>query len=291
MCPNTNTATQITRNIDESVASLLGTDAGMIAHRMRYWLYKNGKKGQNIRDGRVWTYDSLEVLNQAVAPWLKPSAFYRVIRKMELHGVLIRGNYNQTKFLKTTWYSLNDPQFELKPAREKPKTEQPSEKENRAVTPVAVDFSHPENRFSENEKCLHIKEPDERTLVSEVATLSRDDLLTNVSEKHRQLHEIFTTTELEEHAENYLDFCKDKRPSRSGFIRKLEAKHRQSLITLANRQAAADLAEAKLVKQRALQALTELTTDRIDHINMDIFRELYGKASSNDPYGDHYPEG
>ena len=168
---------KITRNIDEGVAAMLGTDAGMIAHRMRHFLRKNGKKGHNIRDGRVWTYDTLETLNQNIAPWLKPSAFYRVIRKMELHGVLIRDNYNQTRFLKTTWYSINSPEFET----EKPKTEPPPKKEECSAAPAVVDFPHSENRFSENEKCLHIKEPHKRSLVRETVRLSPDELTSQFS--------------------------------------------------------------------------------------------------------------
>ena len=85
-------------------------DLAAIVSNLRFWLRKNLANETNIHDGRVWTYNSLDAWAK-LFPWLSVSQVKRLLAKLEKGGFLIKGNYSKNALNKTTWYSLDEPDF------------------------------------------------------------------------------------------------------------------------------------------------------------------------------------
>ncbi|GET11643.1 hypothetical protein SN811_01430 [Ligilactobacillus agilis] len=89
--------------IQPTLAKLLGSlDEAVILQQIHYWL----EKKTNIKDGRSWVYNSMTDW-QKQFPWLSLKTVKRKFKSLEDKGLLITANYNQYKFDRTKWYSID----------------------------------------------------------------------------------------------------------------------------------------------------------------------------------------
>ena len=89
--------------IQPTLAKLLGSlDEAVILQQIHYWL----EKKTNIKDGRSWVYNSMTDW-QKQFPWLSLKTVKRRFKSLEDKGLLITANYNQYKFDRTKWYSID----------------------------------------------------------------------------------------------------------------------------------------------------------------------------------------
>ena len=61
----------------------------------------------NERDGRVWTYHSLDDLRATYFPWWSRATIARTIKALEERGLILIGNFNRAGFDRTQWFALN----------------------------------------------------------------------------------------------------------------------------------------------------------------------------------------
>ena len=88
--------------IAPSLAGLVGLNESIILQQLHYWLGKNPKK----IDGLDWIYNTYDDW-QKQFPFWSISTIRRTITTLETMGIILTGNYNQRKFDKTKWYSLD----------------------------------------------------------------------------------------------------------------------------------------------------------------------------------------
>jgi DnaD/phage-associated family protein len=88
--------------IAPSLAELVGLNESIILQQLHYWLNKNPKE----IDGRKWIYNTYDDWKKQFPFW-SISTIRRIITTLENLGIILTGNYNQRKFDKTKWYSLD----------------------------------------------------------------------------------------------------------------------------------------------------------------------------------------
>lgn len=88
--------------ISPSLAQLVGLNESIILQQLHYWLGKNPKE----MDGRKWIYNTYDDWKEQFPFW-SISTIRRVITTLENAGIIINANYNQRKFDKTKWYSID----------------------------------------------------------------------------------------------------------------------------------------------------------------------------------------
>lgn len=93
------------------IASVYGIEEAIIIHNLYFWIKKNVANGNNFHDGRYWTYNSSKAFS-ILFPYMTESKIYRVLKSLEEKGLIVKGNYNDTKYDRTTWYSLSDKALE-----------------------------------------------------------------------------------------------------------------------------------------------------------------------------------
>lgn len=89
-----------------------GVESATILYNFRFWLAKNLANGRHIHSGRVWTYNSTAALAE-LFPYLSKDQIRRRIEKLEADGVLIAGNFNESTYNRTKWYSVDEEEFRV----------------------------------------------------------------------------------------------------------------------------------------------------------------------------------
>jgi len=90
-------------NVD--IAVKYGIEEAIILENMYFWLEKNKANKKHLIDGHIWTYNSQEALT-ILFPYMNRSKIQRVMVKLEKEELILRANYNEKKYDKTTWYTL-----------------------------------------------------------------------------------------------------------------------------------------------------------------------------------------
>ena len=85
-----------------SLAVKTSLNEAIILQQIHYWI----EKSDHFYDGRRWVYNSLD--NWCLQfPFFSKSTIDRAMKSLCDRGLLIKGNYNKSKFDKTNWYSID----------------------------------------------------------------------------------------------------------------------------------------------------------------------------------------
>jgi len=88
-------------------AAQYGLNEAILINNFEFWILKNiGNKRHNY-DGRTWTYNSVSAF-EFVFPYLSHKQIRRSIDRLVSDGVLLRGNYNQNTYDRTSWFAFTD---------------------------------------------------------------------------------------------------------------------------------------------------------------------------------------
>lgn len=92
---------------DVDIAKEYGIEIAILLENMNFWLEKNRANNTNFFDGRYWTYNSIKGFEKLFPYWSKDK-IYRILKKAEDLGLIIKGNYNKMTYDRTTWYAFSE---------------------------------------------------------------------------------------------------------------------------------------------------------------------------------------
>ena len=100
-------------NVTEQLWIDYDLDIAVFLDTIAYWLKTNAsnKQPRNFREGRYWTYNTLDALHTMFPGWSRDT-IRGIIRKCVKNGLLIVGNFNKKKYDRTCWYTLTDKALE-----------------------------------------------------------------------------------------------------------------------------------------------------------------------------------
>lgn len=82
-------------------------DISIIVKNFDYWLSKNIANDKHNYEGRTWTYNSSKAFEK-LFPWLSSQKIARLLRKMEDLGIIEVGNFNDSPYDRTKWFTFTD---------------------------------------------------------------------------------------------------------------------------------------------------------------------------------------
>lgn len=94
-------------SFDVEMAKKLGVNEAIMLQNIVFWLKKNKANRKNFFDGRYWTYNSYKAFVELFPFWSEPQ-IKRIIQSLAEQGVIVKGNYNESPYDRTNWYSLTD---------------------------------------------------------------------------------------------------------------------------------------------------------------------------------------
>jgi len=100
----------MTHSFEIDDAKKYGVLAATILYNIRFWLTKNLANKKNIYEGRVWTYNSVRAFSELFS-YATPKQIRKALDDLKSYNVLLTGNFNQNRYDRTLWYSLNEESF------------------------------------------------------------------------------------------------------------------------------------------------------------------------------------
>jgi hypothetical protein len=88
-------------------ATLYGVYESVLLQHLRGWVKHNKIHDKNIREGKAWTYSSLEQMSKSL-PFFSVSQIRTIIEKLKKAGILLVGSFNKTAYDRTHWYTINE---------------------------------------------------------------------------------------------------------------------------------------------------------------------------------------
>lgn len=92
--------------VNRDIAKVLGLNETIVLQQINYWLEVNRKKEHNFRDGKYWTYNTIEEWREEFPFWSKETV-KRIFKKLREMKLLLIGNYNTMKMDRTLWYTID----------------------------------------------------------------------------------------------------------------------------------------------------------------------------------------
>lgn len=89
------------------IAKTFGVDIAIFLDHMAFWITKNMANNHNFHDGAYWTRNTMEAYT-ILFPYWTTMKVRKVLRNCEKFGLINKGNYNETKYDRTGWYSLTE---------------------------------------------------------------------------------------------------------------------------------------------------------------------------------------
>lgn len=87
------------------VAQKTSIESAIIYYNLCYWISKNEANKTNFFDGNYWTYNSVEAFLK-LFPYMTKHKINKSLKELEDAGMIITGNYNQSTYDRTKWYSI-----------------------------------------------------------------------------------------------------------------------------------------------------------------------------------------
>ena len=93
-----------------AIASITGNgDEAAFVHHIWYWVVWNRAREKNLRDGKYWTYSSVQdFCKEDLFDYLTPRQIERIIRNCVAKGLIETACYNEDGRDQTKWYTVTD---------------------------------------------------------------------------------------------------------------------------------------------------------------------------------------
>lgn len=92
-------------SFDINFAKRYGLTEAIMIKNFQFWIAKNKANEVHQYDGRTWTYNSVKAFEE-LFPYLKPSQVRRCLESLIEQGILIKGDYNKNRYVRTSWYAF-----------------------------------------------------------------------------------------------------------------------------------------------------------------------------------------
>jgi hypothetical protein len=90
--------------IDRDLAAEIGLNESILLLQIEYLI----SISSNERDGRLWTYQTLDNLRETYFPWWSVTTLHRIVKSLTEKGLIVVGNFNKLGYDRTQWFALNE---------------------------------------------------------------------------------------------------------------------------------------------------------------------------------------
>lgn len=94
-------------SFDTEVAKKYGVEIAIMFEMFCFWISKNEANNMNYHDGKYWTYNSQKGMEN-LFPYFGESRTRRTLEKMLNLDILVKGNYNENPYNRTSWYAFGE---------------------------------------------------------------------------------------------------------------------------------------------------------------------------------------
>lgn len=93
------------------IAEKLGVTEAILLHNIQFWVEKSKANNKHFYKDRFWTYNSAKAFAE-LFPYLSEQQISRALKRLTDEGWLMKDNFNNNPFDRTSWYSLSDKYYD-----------------------------------------------------------------------------------------------------------------------------------------------------------------------------------
>lgn len=101
-------------SFDTEHAKVYGMPSAVIIANFQWWINRNKANGENCREGRTWTYNSVKALG-LIFDYLSADQIRRAIDRLVDAEVLLKDFFSDRASDRTAWYAFKDESIWLSP--------------------------------------------------------------------------------------------------------------------------------------------------------------------------------
>ncbi len=90
--------------IERDLAEEIGLNESIVLLQLEYLIGVSNHE----RDGRLWTYHTLQDLHTIYFPWWSVMTISRIVKALAEKELIVIGNYNKLGYDRTQWFALNE---------------------------------------------------------------------------------------------------------------------------------------------------------------------------------------
>lgn len=94
-------------SLNVEVADMCGVNAAILFTEIANEVELSKKCNKNFHDGRYWTFNNMKSFSEWFS-FLTERQVKTALKKLEDTGLIMAGNYNDTPFNRTKWYTLTE---------------------------------------------------------------------------------------------------------------------------------------------------------------------------------------
>lgn len=94
-------------HFDVAIATKYGIVESILLENLFYWVKKNSANERHFYDGKYWTYNSRKAFAR-LFPYIGEKSIERALNHLVEIGILLKGNNNEDKFDKTSWFAFTE---------------------------------------------------------------------------------------------------------------------------------------------------------------------------------------
>jgi len=94
-------------SFDIDIAKQYGINIAIFLNNIMFWIQKNMANQRHFHEGRYWTYNSVKAYS-ILFPYFTSKQVRTTIQSCLDHGLLLKGNFNQSPYDRTSWYTFTD---------------------------------------------------------------------------------------------------------------------------------------------------------------------------------------
>jgi hypothetical protein len=92
-------------HFNTTVAVDYDVNIAIFIQKLSEWTFRNLANNHHVYDGHCWSYNTLEAYSE-IFPFWSRRQLERVIDNAVNHGLVLKDNYNKSKYDRTCWYAL-----------------------------------------------------------------------------------------------------------------------------------------------------------------------------------------
>lgn len=97
----------MTHHFKVALAKEYGIEAAILIDEFNYQISRNKANERNFHDGKYWTYNTLQAYTD-IFPYFSIKQIRKIIDNLISSGILMKGNYNENPYNRTSWYAFTD---------------------------------------------------------------------------------------------------------------------------------------------------------------------------------------
>ena len=103
-------------SFEVEIAKEYGINCAILLDFIHYWVSVNKANDRNFHDGSYWTYNTVKAFEE-LFPYMTKKQIRSTLDKLETEGLIYSGNYNNSAYDRTKWYTVTEKGLSVFPKR------------------------------------------------------------------------------------------------------------------------------------------------------------------------------